>query len=273
MLEIYYGEKDYNHFNNQNGLSIDNRDIYEIYRLAMKNSLSVACCEDLLSSFHRRTAIIHMGKTIPMPRFKTIKKNIEKYLSILNPLKTFYYHLPVEFFGTKFKNRALQPFFGTKFKNRALQPAIGVIYNIIHKLCHIFVGINPKDLTLSVDDEAVKQRLAGKDIIFTNFVSGNLFYKWSLAVKKEHGNDAGVILFAIYYDETTVDSGMQKTANPVSVMIMNATNESANVYHLIGYMPIRFPMSDKQLQDEVLSPKLSAQDKKEIMQYTYRQMT
>ena len=67
-MVIYYGEIDYNHFNNKNGEHIENKDIYEMYHNAMQNSLSDACCENLMQSFHERTAKRHMdGKVIEMP--------------------------------------------------------------------------------------------------------------------------------------------------------------------------------------------------------------
>ena len=255
-------EKDYNyyHFNKRNSECIDIRDVIEIYRYVMKNSLSVACAEDLIESFFRRTAFNHIGKEIPISTFDTIKTNLEKDLSKLMPLKNLYYDLP-------------KIFFGSKNGNKSVTRAEGVIFEIENVICQLFLEINPSELITTITEEDFNRQLKGLDVIYTNFVSGDLFNRYCTAVQIEHGIDAGVICYAIYHDNTTVDSGMRKQACPLRLMILNLINDSSNKYHLIGYIPINFKISDERLQKEFLSKHLSDAVKKEIMQFTYRQMT
>ena len=256
----------HNTFNKKNGDKIILSDCYEVYNLAMKHSMSEKCANDLIDSFFQRIAISHVGAAFQLPKFEAIKDCFEKDLKSIVPLYESTYKFPTQFISLQGKAK--------KYRAIGKGPiAKGVYFDILRKFSQILLDTDSSDLVTSFSSESMQSVLDNKnnEVIYTNFLSGKLFPRSSEALKNMHGDDSGVIFFCIYYDGTTVDSGMQKGACPLRMAIQN-TNAPIK-YHLIGYMPIGFQYSDKVIYDDVLDSRLSHKFKVRIIQYVKRQMT
>jgi hypothetical protein len=234
---------------------VNNADCYTFYLNGIKLGLTESEANELRQHYYIDTPMRHMGKPIPIPKWRAVRRAFEKDLRYLLPLTKFCFPLPVQLYGPANKHH--------------VHPAVGYYFSFDHILAQIMIDFNPGEIQFEPCEKNVKARLEGKTVVYTNYISAELHLRYTNKIRECHGPDAVVLALAIYHDEATVDSGMKQTAYPLYLTVLNGTGR----YRVLGYIPQVFGVTDKQLASQVLDKKLSKASKKKIICHTYRQMT
>ena len=238
LLEYYPNARDYLKHNKKMGVEVDMDLIFQIHQFLTEEHVSSKGGEKLFNIIYNVVGTKFTGKGIPVPQYRSVKAKINRNLETLFPLRVEKIHLPKDFFPEQ-------------YKGKPLLPSIGVFYDFLPRLFQFLLNMDPDDFMES-PSLSYQDVLQGKDVLYTNFMSGELACDYDREVKAKYGGHATALMFAIYFDDTTMNKTMSRTECPLYCLVLNAIGKGFQVIFL-GLVPNKFAYDRETMEDIIQS--------------------